>query len=120
MTDPAGTPSATATLGTATAEPTTERCPCTDLASVSERSALAAGRFLGRGDPRAADEAATEAMVVAMNALPVSGTVVIGRSDEGHPLSPGATLGGGGRPLELACDPVEGAGVVARGGVGAL
>jgi fructose-1,6-bisphosphatase II len=121
MTDPVGTPSATATLGrAATAELSTERCPCTDLASVSERSALAAGRFLGRGDPRAADEAATEAMVAAMNALPVSGTIVIGRSGEGHPLSPGATLGGGGRPLELACDPVEGAAVVARGGVGAL
>jgi fructose-1,6-bisphosphatase/sedoheptulose 1,7-bisphosphatase-like protein len=57
-----------------------ERCPCTELASISERSALAAGRYLGRGDPRAADESATEAMVAALSALPVSGTVVIGRS----------------------------------------
>ena len=97
-----------------------ERCPCTELASVSERSALAAGRYLGRGDPRAADESATEAMVAALSALPVSGTVVIGRSEEGHPLSPGSTVGGGGAEVELACDPVEGAAVVARGGVGAL
>jgi fructose-1,6-bisphosphatase II len=96
------------------------RCPCTDLASVSERSALAAGRYLGRGDPRGADEAASEALVRAMGQLPVSGTVVIGRSEEGHSLSPGTTMGAGGVPLELACDPVEGAAVVARGGVGAL
>ncbi len=97
-----------------------ERCPCTDLASVSERCALAAGRYLGRGDPRGADEAASEAMVNAIEALPVSGTVVIGRNESGHALSPGAKLGGGGQKLELACDPVEGAGVVSRGGVGAL
>ena len=97
-----------------------ERCPCTDLASVSERSALAAGRYLGRGDPRGADTAACEAMVRAIDALPVSGTVVIGRSEQGHPLAPGATMGGGGMGLELACDPVEGAAVVGRGGVGAL
>jgi fructose-1,6-bisphosphatase II len=97
-----------------------ERCPCTDLASVSERSALAAGRYLGRGDPRGADTAACEAMVHAIDALPVSGTVVIGRSEQGHPLAPGATMGGGGMELELACDPVEGAEVVGRGGVGAL
>ncbi|HEV8154682.1 MAG TPA: fructose-bisphosphatase class II family protein [Gaiellales bacterium] len=97
-----------------------ERCPCTDLASVSERSALAAGRYLGRGDPRGADTAACEAMVRAIDALPVSGTVVIGRSEQGHPLAPGATMGGGGMELELACDPVEGAAVVGRGGVGAL
>jgi fructose-1,6-bisphosphatase II len=95
-----------------------ERCPCTDLASVSERSALAAGRYLGRGDPAGADEAASAAMVTAIDTLPVSGTVVIGR--EQGPLAPGVTVGGGGQPLELACDPVEGAGVVARGGVGAL
>jgi fructose-1,6-bisphosphatase II len=99
---------------------TDERCPCTDLASVSERCALAAGRYLGRGDPRGADEAASEALVKAIDALPVTGTVVIGRSEEGHALAPGATMGGGGWPLELACDPVEGAAVVARGGVGAL
>ncbi|HEX5197553.1 MAG TPA: fructose-bisphosphatase class II, partial [Gaiellales bacterium] len=97
-----------------------ERCPCTDLASVTERSALAAGRYLGRGDPRGADTAASEAMVHAIDALPVSGTVLIGRSEQGHPLAPGATMGGGGMELELACDPVEGAAVVGRGGVGAL
>ena len=56
----------------------------------------------------------------AIDALPVSGTVVIGRSEQGHPLAPGATMGGGGMELELACDPVEGAAVVGRGGVGAL
>ncbi|HEY0388662.1 MAG TPA: class II fructose-bisphosphatase [Gaiellales bacterium] len=111
---------ASATDETRLAERPEERCPCTDLVLVSERSALAAGRYLGRGDPRGADEAASEAMVQALAALPVSGTVVIGRSEDGHMLSPGSALGGGGLELELACDPVEGAGVVARGGVGAL
>jgi len=121
MSEAGDTTSATVTLGTGEDEArSAERCPCTDLASVSERCALAAGRYLGRGNPRAADEAASQALVTAMNALPLSGTVVIGRSEKGHPLAPGATLGGGGPPLELACDPVEGAAVVARGGVGAL
>ena len=51
-------------------------------------------------------------MVKAMDELPFSGTVVIGRDEDNHPLSPGATMGGGGVELELACDPVEGAAVV--------
>jgi fructose-1,6-bisphosphatase II len=72
-----------------------ERCPCTDLASVSERSALAAGRYLGRGDPTGADDAASAAMVKALDTLPVSATVVIGR--EQGALAPGVTL--------AACEP---------------
>ena len=96
------------------------RCPCTELASVTERCALAAGRWLGRGDGRGADEAASEAMVTALDALDIDGRIIIGRSEDGHPLNPGATYGSGGRTLDLACDPVEGAAVVARGQAGAL
>ena len=95
-------------------------CPCTDLASVTEKSALAAGRYLGRGDGRAADEAASVAMAEALQEMPLSCRIVIGRTDEGHPLADGVELGGGGRRLDLALDPVEGPAVVARGGVGAL
>jgi fructose-1,6-bisphosphatase II len=95
-------------------------CPCTELVSVTERCALAAGRFLGRGDAREADEAASQAMVDALAKLQISGEVVIGRQDEAHLLSVGSKVGGGGRRLELALDPVEGGPVLARGQSGAL
>jgi len=110
------------------AEPITEardagvaaRCPCTDLAAVTERSALAAGRLLGRGDPEMADRAASVAMREALDAVPVSGTLVIGRDDEAHALHEGAELGSGGRRLDLACDPVGNGTAVAGGRPGAL
>ncbi|MGN6378488.1 MAG: class II fructose-bisphosphatase [Gaiellales bacterium] len=95
-------------------------CPCTELVSVTERSALAAGRYLGRGDAPGADEAASTAMVGALRNVPISGSVVIGRPEEGHLLELGARVGGGGRELELAVDPVEGQPVLARGQSGAL
>ena len=96
-------------------------CPCTELVSVTERCALAAGRYLGRGDARGADEAATEAMVDALGRLRLDGHVVIGRPEPDHPLTEGRHLGGGGGiELELACDPVEGGPVLARGQSGAL
>ncbi len=97
-----------------------ERCPCTDLASVTERSALAAGRFLGRGDAETADRAASDAMRVALAGVPVSGTLVIGREGDDHTLHEGSELGAGGRALDLACDPVGNGSAVAGGRPGAL
>jgi fructose-1,6-bisphosphatase II len=110
------------------AEPETEardagvaaRCPCTDLAAVTERSALAAGRLLGRGDPDMADRAASVAMREALDAVPISGTLVIGRDSEAHALHEGSELGAGGRRLDLACDPVGNGTAVAGGRPGAL
>src|SRR5436190_957137 len=96
------------------------RCPCTDLAAVTERSALAAGRLLGRGDPDMADRAASVAMREALDAVPVSGTLVIGRDNEAHALHEGSELGAGGRRLDLACDPVGNGTAVAGGRPGAL
>jgi fructose-1,6-bisphosphatase II len=96
------------------------RCPCTDLAAVTERSALAAGRLLGRGDPQMADEAASVAMREALDAVPISGTLVIGRDDAGHALHEGCELGSGGHRLDLACDPVGNGTAVAGGRPGAL
>ncbi|HEU0194103.1 MAG TPA: class II fructose-bisphosphatase [Gaiellales bacterium] len=90
-------------------------CPCTELVSVTERCALAAGRYLGRGDAQGADEAATAAMVGALERVPISGTVAIGPPDDGNPLAVGARVGAGGRRLDLAVDPVEGEPVLARG-----
>lgn len=95
-------------------------CPCTDLAAVTERSALAAGRQLGRGDVAAADRAAAEAMVDALQLLPISASVVFGRVGETHPLRPGVEVGGGGVAQELACDPVGNGVAVASGKLGAM
>ena len=104
----------------ATEQRTEPPCPCTELASVTERCSLAAGRYLGRGDSRGADDAASAAMVAALDRLPLSGTVVIGRPDQEHPLAAGRQVGYGGRAYELAVDPVEGGPVLARGQAGAL
>ena len=95
-------------------------CRCTELASVTERCALAAGRYLGRGDPVAADRAASEAMVDALDLMPITGRLVIGRDDDRHPLKIGGELGGGGDPVDLACDPVGNGTAVAGGRPGAL
>ena len=96
------------------------RCQCTDLAAVTERSAVAAGRLLGRGDPDMADRAASVAMREALDAVPISGTLVIGRDNEAHALHEGSELGSGGRRLDLACDPVGNGTAVAGGRPGAL
>ena len=107
-----------------TAEPadpaTASACRCTELTAVTERCVLAAGRYLGRGDAGAADRAAAEAMVDALDALPISGRLVIGREEEDHPLAEGREVGGGGPKLDLACDPVGNGAAVAGGRQGAL
>ena len=95
-------------------------CPCTDLAAVTESSALAAGRYLGRGDVAAADQAASRAMREALAGVRVSGKLVIGREADDHDLSEGSQLGAGGRELDLACDPVGNGAAVAGGRPGAL
>jgi fructose-1,6-bisphosphatase II len=97
-----------------------ETCHCTELASVTERSALAAGRHLGRGDVHAADRVASEATIAALERLFISGTLAIGREDDGHPLREGVSVGGGGEAFELACDPVGNGSAVAAGKPGAL
>jgi fructose-1,6-bisphosphatase II len=97
-----------------------EPCRCTELTAVTERCVLAAGRHLGRGDAAAADLAASEAMVSALEHVPVSGRLVIGREDESHPLAEGRELGEGGPRLDLACDPVGNGAAVAGGRQGAI
>jgi fructose-1,6-bisphosphatase II len=99
---------------------TAERCRCTELTAVTERSVLAAGRHLGRGNAAAADRAASVAMVEALEGIPISGRLVIGREEEDHPLAEGREVGGGGPKLDLACDPVGNGAAVAGGRQGAL
>jgi len=95
-----------------------EPCYCESYARATERAALAAARWLGRDDAQAAEEAAISGMSRTLDSLPIEGRVVIG-GDDGS-LAPGATLGLGGRAVDLAIDPLEGRGIVARGGNGAM
>ena len=89
---------------------------------VTEATALAASRFMGRGDERAADQAAVDAMRRALNSLSIDGTVVIGEGerDEAPMLYIGEKVGAGGPPTDIALDPLEGTTITAKGGTNAL
>jgi fructose-1,6-bisphosphatase II len=94
---------------------------CSAYARTTERAALAAARWLGRADQAAAEEAACAGMKAALDMLPIEGRIVIGATTEAPDLLPaGATIGDGGERVDLALDPLEGRGVVARGGSGAI
>jgi fructose-1,6-bisphosphatase II len=95
-------------------------CLCESCARVTERAALAGARWLGRADDDAAERDAAAAMRNVLDALPIHGRVVIGSSEEESPLLVGGEIGAGGESVDLALDPLEGRGVVARGGNGAM
>jgi fructose-1,6-bisphosphatase II len=94
-------------------------CPCALFARTTEWAALAGARWLGRADQDAAEDAAEGAMLAGLSELPIDGTIVIG-SREDVELGNGVKVGAGGEPYDLAVDPLEGRGVVARGGNGAM
>jgi fructose-1,6-bisphosphatase II len=102
------------------AEATARPCLCESYARVTERSALASARWLGRADQDGALEAAYAGMHEALNQLPIDGIIVIGAGEEADNLAAGARIGSGGDAADLALDPLEGAGIVARGGNGAM
>ena len=95
-------------------------CLCESYARVTERAALAGARWLGRADQEIAEEDAATAMRLALEHLPIDGKVVIGAGGETSHLEAGEKLGSGGLEVDLALDPLEGRGVVARGGYGAM
>jgi fructose-1,6-bisphosphatase II len=95
-------------------------CQCQSYLRATERAALAAARWLGRADQEAAEESAATGMRATLDMLPIRGTVVFGAIDDAGGLSAGATIGAGGSEVDLALDPLEGRGVVARGGNGAM
>jgi fructose-1,6-bisphosphatase II len=95
-------------------------CLCENYARVTERAALAGARWLGRDDQQAAEDDAATAMRLALEQLPVNGRVVIGAGGDSDQLGVGETIGSGGGEADLALDPLEGRGVVARGGYGAM
>lgn len=84
---------------------------------VTERAAIAAARFRGRGDEKAADQAAAAAMRAELDRLPIRGTVVIGpgEQDETPTLYLGEVLGHGiGPKVDIALSPLEGATICAK------
>ena len=95
-------------------------CLCESYARVTERAALAGARWLGRADQQAAEDDAATAMRLALEQPPIDGRIVIGAGGESAQLGPGETIGAGGIEADLALDPLEGRGVVARGGYGAM
>ena len=95
-------------------------CLCESFARVTERASLASARWLGRADEEGAQQAACTGMGEALEQLPIDGNIVIGASEEAQNLATGARIGGGGEVFDLALDPLEGAGIVARGGSGAM
>ena len=89
---------------------------------VTEAAALAASRLMGRGDEKAADQAAVNAMRQSLNGLSIDGTVVIGEGerDEAPMLFIGEKVGSGGPAIDIALDPLEGTTITAKGGQNAL
>ena len=89
---------------------------------VTEAAALAASRLMGRGDEKAADQAAVDAMRAALNSLQIDGTVVIGEGerDEAPMLFIGEKVGAGGPKTDIALDPLEGTTITAKGTENAL
>ena len=87
------------------------------LARVSEAAALASADFIGRGDEKAADQAAVNAMRDQLNKLEIRGTVVIGEGerDEAPMLYIGEEVGDGTGPeVDIALDPLEGTTLTAK------
>lgn len=101
-----------------------------EMVRVTEAAAVAAAQLIGRGDEKAADAAAVEAMRRAFDTLYMDGTVVIGEGerDEAPMLYIGEKVGGapgtpekkGGPKIDIALDPLEGTTITAKAGPNAL
>ena len=87
------------------------------LARVSEAAAIASAKLIGRGDEKAADQAAVDAMRTQLNMLDIAGVVVIGEGerDEAPMLYIGEEVGSGTGPaVDIALDPLEGTTLTAK------
>jgi fructose-1,6-bisphosphatase II / sedoheptulose-1,7-bisphosphatase len=94
-----------------------DRILALEAVRVTEAAAIRAARLVGRGDERAADQAAVEGMRSAFNLLPIEGVVVIGEGerDEAPMLYIGELVGSGGIKVDIALDPLEGTTLTAKG-----
>jgi fructose-1,6-bisphosphatase II len=89
-----------------------------ELVRVTEAAAMAAGRWIGRGDKNSADQAAVDAMRVVLDTVSMAGVVVIGEGekDEAPMLFNGEEIGNGhGSEVDVAVDPLEGTRLTALG-----
>src|SRR5215510_10050486 len=93
-----------------------DRILALEAVRVTEAAAIRAARLVGRGDERAADQAAVEGMRSAFNLLPIEGVVVIGEGerDEAPMLYIGELVGSGGIKVDIALDPLEGTTLTAK------
>ncbi|WP_265587809.1 class II fructose-bisphosphatase [Sphingomicrobium arenosum] len=108
-----------------TASNALDRVLVLEMVRVTEAAAIAAAKLVGRGDEKAADAAAVEAMRAALNLLPMEGTVVIGEGerDEAPMLYIGEKVGLAGPEdprIDIALDPLEGTTITAKAGPNAL
>jgi fructose-1,6-bisphosphatase II / sedoheptulose-1,7-bisphosphatase len=108
-----------------TASSILDRVLVLEMVRVTEAAAIAAAKLIGRGDEKAADAAAVDAMRTALNQLPMDGTIVIGEGerDEAPMLYIGEKVGSaqdGGPGIDIALDPLEGTTITAKGGPNAL
>ncbi|WP_412540503.1 class II fructose-bisphosphatase [Longispora sp. K20-0274] len=89
-----------------------------DLVRVTEAAAMAAGRWVGRGDKEGGDGAAVDAMRLLINSVPMRGVVVIGEGEKDNApmLFNGENVGDGtGAEVDVAVDPVDGTTLMAKG-----
>ncbi len=94
-----------------------------ELVRATEAAALAAGRWMGRGDKIGADQAAVDAMRLSLNSIAMNGMVVIGEGekDKAPMLYNGEVLGTGDPPpVDIAVDPIDGTRLTSLGLPGAL
>lgn len=108
-----------------TASHVLDRVLVLEMVRVTEAAAIAASKMVGRGDEKAADHEAVEAMRDALNQLYMDGTVVIGEGerDEAPMLYIGEKVGaaqGKGPKIDIALDPLEGTTICAKAGPNAL
>ncbi len=108
-----------------TASKVLDRVLVLEMVRVTEAAAIAASKLIGRGDEKAADAAAVEAMRAALNDLYMDGTVVIGEGerDEAPMLFIGERVGAApdkGPKIDIALDPLEGTTITAKAGPNAL
>ncbi len=100
-----------------------ERNLALELVRVTEAAALAAGRFMGRGDKEGGDRAAVDAMRLVLNSVEMDGIIVIGEGekDEAPMLFNGEKLGTGDAPqVDIAVDPIDGTRLLALGRANSL
>jgi fructose-1,6-bisphosphatase II len=106
-----------------TLPPDPDRNLALELVRTTEAAAMAAGRWMGRGDKNAADQAAVTAMRTMFNTIRMDGVVVIGEGekDEAPMLFNGERLGSGEPPLvDIAVDPIDGTRLTSLGLPGAI